>query len=481
MSSSRDALTLSREDLYELVWSKPMVELAKDFGLSDVALAKRCRKLGVPVPGRGYWARVSAGQTPRQAPLKKRAEKDEDYSALTFAPPREQTENTPEEIETPERTTLRERLQSLDLTFNEDLRNAAPAVKRTAMHLKRPWCKEIIWNRSERTGPILSINVTESSLDRALSILNRLISTAEAIGWPFKNLPPVEQVQPNRYGHEEPAAKMQLGCLYVEKEPLTIRIDERQSQIDHVLTEEEKLRRKKGQYVYLPRWDHVPTGELRLHVTPPHARYTKRTWKDGKRIRIENQINAVLIGMFEEALKLKAEREQRRLDEIARRREEELRWQLSQRRSANAELIHELEAQAGAWMRARLLRAYLRALKRTPGADGLQAKRRNEWIDFFAWADHYIDQLDPLSPAPHDPDLQEDRWIYQSTDTEVSKMLSRLLGRHWQDSWKVGCQSQSPSSPSEVVFGHAKTVPAVFIPSEEDSGVTPSEDIEDFD
>lgn len=62
-------LTLSREDLYELVWSKPMVELAQDLGLSDVALAKRCRKLRVPVPGRGYWARVAAGQEPRQPTL----------------------------------------------------------------------------------------------------------------------------------------------------------------------------------------------------------------------------------------------------------------------------------------------------------------------------------------------------------------------------------------------------------------------------
>ena len=54
--------TLSREDLYELVWSKPMRELAKDFGISDVTLAKRCQRLAIPVPGRGYWARVDAGQ-----------------------------------------------------------------------------------------------------------------------------------------------------------------------------------------------------------------------------------------------------------------------------------------------------------------------------------------------------------------------------------------------------------------------------------
>ena len=69
-----DPLTLSRQDLYELVWSKPISDLAKDFGLSDVALAKRCRKLGIPVPGRGYWARVSAGQSPRRSPLKPREE-----------------------------------------------------------------------------------------------------------------------------------------------------------------------------------------------------------------------------------------------------------------------------------------------------------------------------------------------------------------------------------------------------------------------
>jgi hypothetical protein len=41
-------LTLSREDLYELIWSKPMVEIARDLGMSDVALAKHCRELGVP-------------------------------------------------------------------------------------------------------------------------------------------------------------------------------------------------------------------------------------------------------------------------------------------------------------------------------------------------------------------------------------------------------------------------------------------------
>lgn len=75
MTDDKKPMTLSREDLYELVWSKPMMELAKDFGISDVALAKRCRRLGIPVPGRGYWARVDAGQIPYRPKLPKREAK----------------------------------------------------------------------------------------------------------------------------------------------------------------------------------------------------------------------------------------------------------------------------------------------------------------------------------------------------------------------------------------------------------------------
>src|SRR5258707_4933833 len=81
-----ERLTLSREDLYELAWSKPITELAKDFGISDVGLAKRCKRLGIPLPGRGYWARVDAGQTPYRPKLPKRAEEWSDQSALTVGP-----------------------------------------------------------------------------------------------------------------------------------------------------------------------------------------------------------------------------------------------------------------------------------------------------------------------------------------------------------------------------------------------------------
>jgi hypothetical protein len=37
-------LSLSREQLYELVWSKPMQYLAKEYGVSDRAMAKLCAR-----------------------------------------------------------------------------------------------------------------------------------------------------------------------------------------------------------------------------------------------------------------------------------------------------------------------------------------------------------------------------------------------------------------------------------------------------
>ena len=63
---------LTRKALYEKVWSTPMSRLSEEFGVSDVALGKVCRKHGIPRPGRGYWAKVAAGAKLRRAPLPKR-------------------------------------------------------------------------------------------------------------------------------------------------------------------------------------------------------------------------------------------------------------------------------------------------------------------------------------------------------------------------------------------------------------------------
>lgn len=60
---------ITRDELYDLVWSVPMLELAKRFGMSDVGMARKCKRVDIPVPPRGYWAKLDAGHQVERPPL----------------------------------------------------------------------------------------------------------------------------------------------------------------------------------------------------------------------------------------------------------------------------------------------------------------------------------------------------------------------------------------------------------------------------
>lgn len=60
---------LSREQLYKWVWSCPVIRIAEEVGISDSALAKKCKRYNIPAPGRGYWLQVKQGKNVRCVPL----------------------------------------------------------------------------------------------------------------------------------------------------------------------------------------------------------------------------------------------------------------------------------------------------------------------------------------------------------------------------------------------------------------------------
>ncbi len=65
------------------------------------------------------------------------------------------------------------------------------------------------------------------------------------------------------------------------------------------------------------------------------------------------------------------------------------------------------------------------------------------------WAQHYIDQLDPLCPTPHDPDMKADRpGYYSPPETKVSKLLGRLLGQSWEDAFKISKDESAETNRS---------------------------------
>jgi hypothetical protein len=227
-----------------------------------------------------------------------------------------------------------------------------------------------------------------------------------------------------------------VGYISVESELIGFRIDERKRQIDHVLTAAEQEDRRRGRHFYAPKWDYEPTGELRLHLIEPDSTYTYGTWKDGKRRGVEDQIISIMRGLFTRSQDKKRWRNERELKERQQRKEEELERERSKRRERQRELIEKLELQAGAWMRARMLRAYIRVARKSLGQHAIFASVDTERVNFFEWAQCYVDQLDPLHPCPRNDDLTEpSRYC---TDTgKFSEEMSRISGHDGQQSWKL--------------------------------------------
>jgi hypothetical protein len=64
---------LSTEELLRLVWSKPMRDVAAEFGVKDAAVAKRCKETGVSKPPAGFWTKVNLGQIPHPQGVPTRA------------------------------------------------------------------------------------------------------------------------------------------------------------------------------------------------------------------------------------------------------------------------------------------------------------------------------------------------------------------------------------------------------------------------
>ena len=60
---------LTRQELYDLLWTRPTTDVARELGVSDVWIGKVCRRAGIPKPPPGYWRQVTSGRVVKRVPL----------------------------------------------------------------------------------------------------------------------------------------------------------------------------------------------------------------------------------------------------------------------------------------------------------------------------------------------------------------------------------------------------------------------------
>lgn len=376
----QERLCLKREILYEQVWSQPMIELAKQYGLSDVGLAKICRKLRVPLPGRGYWAKHKAGRTPPRPSLPPLKENDLSEITVTMLEP---------PLVEPQTLTEAERLIALE-TLPENLIVVEPTlssphslVARTRKWLRLAEPGDYGLPHSREQG-CLAVHVGSRSLSRALRIMDALIKGLEARGYPVAT----------QAGDERATTATVLGT------PLEIELREQVTQAPHKLTPAEKAEQKRNAWLYLPKYDHHLSGQLTLGIkTWGHG--SRCNWADGKKQRLEHCLNAFIAGLIqiavrEQAQELEWERERQRREEERRQREEQERI-----RREEAARLQALEQEVGDWQRAKQIRAYVGAVRQSATEQSGSISPGSELEQWIVWALEQAKRIDPLSVSTH--------------------------------------------------------------------------------
>jgi hypothetical protein len=60
---------MTREQLYDLVWTMPATEVARKCAISNARLRKLCAEFNVPLPSAGYWTKIAYGKAADRPPL----------------------------------------------------------------------------------------------------------------------------------------------------------------------------------------------------------------------------------------------------------------------------------------------------------------------------------------------------------------------------------------------------------------------------
>ncbi|MBZ4644664.1 MAG: hypothetical protein JG777_153 [Clostridia bacterium] len=369
--------TYDRQKLYEEVWSKPVVQVAIQYGVSDVAIHKICKSLQVPVPPRGYWAKFKAGIKMPKPPLPSAKGITRKTGSRTFTGIKKAEE--PPEV-----------LAFLDETDRDRVLMAAQEIQMPAEnatpHKKIAAYKSVIkeWNKKDKKPqgaqrdiknfydrpPFLAGVVSNESLPRVFRILDALYRQVERLGGTVNN----------------------NLSLEIRGETVHMEISEAQDVVDHVLTKEEaqallvykdaKRRNSWASEPQIRKHDYIFNGRIRICIRE------HRYFRDSEKSNNESRIGELLIELYEQSEVIK----QKRLaaQEAERKRKEEERHREERRIRYNDEVEKTIALMniAQDYDMAYKIRAYIAALESSEDVNEKTAA-------FIDWAKKKADWFDP--------------------------------------------------------------------------------------
>jgi len=374
-----NSIVLTREELYEEVWQHPITTLAKKYGLSDVGLAKLCKRHHLPTPERGYWAKKQHNRIlPKRPKLPVLSTKNRYLEQIVITPHIDFVSSGSEIDEISAYEQLYE--NKVTIEYSDELKH--PLVIKTTKSLNgaKPAENGALKPKAKNC---LDIKVTRGCIDRASHILDALTTALEARG--------AKLISKFYNFYDKELLGFELNGIHIK-----ISLVETIQRSRHLKSAEELARIKRDPYYRykLPHYDYIPTGKLTLKMEDLWGYKGRKSWSDAKYQRLENCLNDFIISFRKATLVLQEKEEQDRLDEIAQQQERQRREQLEKEKIEERKRIDQLNADCDNWHKSQRIRKYIEAVKLNK-ANG--AGRSSEWLH---WAVNQANRLDPLVISP---------------------------------------------------------------------------------
>jgi len=361
-----ETIQIPREELYEKVWSTPLLQLAKSIGVSDVALAKACRRAAIPLPGRGFWAKNerSRGRRPALPPLK-----DPYYATLTFRV------TDPEDFSKQAKRII----PGINpIPVPEILDQPHPLVAKTLEQARR--AKKVDGVLKLNGKRALNLHISPDLLERSVRLFDALIKSSEALGHRWK------------FGDEG------TTCLSVDGETLKVMLKERLKvrQLPPPPPKQRPGARPELNLAALrpPQYEWISTGQLSFQIDAELSDHTRRTWNDTPNAQLESKLHEILSGLVVAAesarvFREKCEAQQRQWEEEKRQRIAYARHAEEQRR-----LRHKLIRAIERWEQSQRIRTFCKAA--LSDVDSLSPEQQAAALAWSQWVNQQADRLDPF-------------------------------------------------------------------------------------
>jgi len=361
-------IEISRKDLYERVWAEPIQKISREYGLSDVGLAKVCHRYNIPVPPRGYWAKLQAGKRVSKPSLLPEGPKGYG-NEIRLPGPQTQAPEPPESVSPPappHPLIAAESEPSNAILVPEDLRIRDSLLRSTREYWRIVQRPNFRWE--VKLPDHLNINVSKLTEARSLRLLQALFTALERRGF--------------KVGRGD-RGQIQIKVL---DENCELFVRERQRQVRR---EPAKKTDKSSPFESARPYDLVHTGELEFRI---EWRFGKQTVRDAKERPLEIQLNDVVVCLLKAAFAEKehrAEQERARVLEIEKERQRAIAKQLAREKNARTKRLNQLVAAASHHKQLVTFAAELReAIGEVEPASEL-----GRWLE---WVDEHVEDADVL-------------------------------------------------------------------------------------